>query len=173
MAACCKRLRQGSGRVSRLSIKRIGSHVSFGKLGLMKTVRLFSGNYPFVKGAGVEAILNKDTGIIPAVNNLIEWPVACNFYKPSRKRGDIDVTMPFTPGLLVRSVSGQLTVEMQRMYPNGTHDLHKNLNIEVSAITTRVFLKSLIKNNNNVSWHSPLSRCAIARGHATHPAKGD
>ncbi|KAF9103953.1 hypothetical protein BGX30_009112, partial [Mortierella sp. GBA39] len=88
-------------------------------------IHLYSGNYPYVKGAGIEAILNKGTGIIPTVNTFIDWLVAEKFYKPPRKRGEIDVIMPFTPTNLVRSVSGQLAAELQRMYSNGTHDLYK------------------------------------------------
>ncbi|KAF9117407.1 hypothetical protein BGX30_005524 [Mortierella sp. GBA39] len=88
---------------------------------------LYSGNYPYVRGASVEAILNKGTGIVPTVNTFIDWLIAGEFYKPPRRRGEINVSMPFTPGYLVRSVSGQLAAELRRMYSNGSHDLYKKV----------------------------------------------
>ncbi|KAG9061323.1 hypothetical protein KI688_007301 [Linnemannia hyalina] len=74
---------------------------------------LYSGNYPSKTGVGV------------VVNKLIDWSTDHGFHHPIRDRRDLNETMPFTPSMLVRSVSVQLAVELQRIYGHGPHDLHK------------------------------------------------
>ncbi|KAG0353930.1 hypothetical protein BGX24_007122 [Mortierella sp. AD032] len=74
---------------------------------------LYSGNYPRKAGVGV------------VVNKLIDWLTNHGFHRPIWSRGDINETMPFTPNMLVRSVSVQLAVELQRIYGQGTQDIHK------------------------------------------------
>lgn len=87
---------------------------------------LYSGNYPEMKGKTVES-LTKNTGVIPTVNTFINWLVDRKLFNPPRSRDEIGVQMPFTPSTLVRSVSGQLALELQNIYRNGTFDLHKKL----------------------------------------------
>ncbi|KAF9537310.1 hypothetical protein EC957_008485 [Mortierella hygrophila] len=105
---------------------------------------LYSGNYPRerdLKGFGARDLLPKDKdddgdkdrgkkekispGIV--VNYLIEWLVAGHFYKPSRRRDEIEVKMPYTPTDVVRSVAGQLAVELKKLYGNGSHELRKKV----------------------------------------------
>ncbi|KAG9065426.1 hypothetical protein KI688_002751 [Linnemannia hyalina] len=74
---------------------------------------LYSGNYPSKTRVGV------------VVNKLIDWLTDHGFHHPIRARRDLNETMPFTPSMLVRSVSVQLAVELQRIYGHGPHDLHK------------------------------------------------
>ncbi|KAF9904963.1 hypothetical protein EC991_002203, partial [Linnemannia zychae] len=59
------------------------------------------------------------------LNTFINWLVDRKLYHPTRSRGEIDVRMPFTPTFLVRSVSGRLALELQKIYRNGTFDLYK------------------------------------------------
>ncbi|KAF9900204.1 hypothetical protein EC991_007789, partial [Linnemannia zychae] len=54
---------------------------------------LYSGNYPGKAGVGV------------VVNKLIDWLTDHGFHRPIRARRDLNETMPFTPSMLVRSVS--------------------------------------------------------------------
>ncbi|KAF8924165.1 hypothetical protein BGZ58_002101 [Dissophora ornata] len=75
--------------------------------------RLYSGNYPRMAGVGV------------VVNEFIDWLTAHGLHHPVRTRRDINETMPLTPSYLVRSVSVQLAVELQRMYGQGTQELYK------------------------------------------------
>ena len=67
-------------------------------------IYLYSGNYP--RKVEVDVVVNK----------LIDWLIDHGFYRPIRARRDINETMPFTPSILVRSVSVQLAVELQRIY---------------------------------------------------------
>ncbi|KAF8943807.1 hypothetical protein BGZ47_005026 [Haplosporangium gracile] len=80
---------------------------------------LYSGNYPQIRGKTVES-LTENSGTIPTVNTLINWLVDRKLYHPPRSRGEIGVHMPFTPNSLVRSVSGQLALELKKIYRNGT-----------------------------------------------------
>lgn len=74
-------------------------------------VHLYSGNYP------------KKTGVGQVVNNFISRLADLGLYSP-RARSDINVSMPFTPGMLVRSTATKLAAELKRMYRNGSHDIH-------------------------------------------------
>ncbi|KAF9898752.1 hypothetical protein EC991_010433, partial [Linnemannia zychae] len=85
---------------------------------------LYSGNYPQIRGKSAES-LTGSAGTNLTVNTFINWLVNRKLYHPTRSRGEIDVRMPFTPNFLVRSVSGQLTLELQKIYRNGTFDLYK------------------------------------------------
>ncbi|KAF9125383.1 hypothetical protein BGW39_007435 [Mortierella sp. 14UC] len=87
-------------------------------------VFLYSGSYPKMMGKTAESLTN-NTGVIPTVNTFINWLVDRKMYKPPRSRGEIDVRMPYTPSCLVRSVSGQLVLELKKIYGNGTFDLYK------------------------------------------------
>ncbi|KAK3821500.1 MAG: hypothetical protein J3Q66DRAFT_152665 [Benniella sp.] len=75
---------------------------------------LYSGNYP------------KNTGVGKIVNDFIERLVELGLYSP-RARSAINVTMPFTPSLLVRSSATQLAVELKNMYRKGCHEMHDKL----------------------------------------------
>lgn len=76
---------------------------------------LYFRNYPRKAGVGV------------VVNKLFGCLTDHGFHCPIRARRDINETMPFTPAMLVRSVSVQLAVELQRIYGHGTQDLHKQV----------------------------------------------
>ena len=104
---------------------------------------LYSGNYPQkrdLKGFGVRDLLPKDKdddgdrdkgkkektspGVV--VNYLIDWLVTGHFYKLSLRRGEIDVKMPYTSTYVVRSVAGQLDVEL-KLYGNGSYELREKV----------------------------------------------
>ncbi|KAK3809804.1 MAG: hypothetical protein JOS17DRAFT_780289 [Linnemannia elongata] len=85
---------------------------------------LYSGNYPRKAGVGV------------IVNKLIDWLADHGFHRPIRARRDINETRPFTPVMLVRSVSVQLAVELQRIYGHGTQDLH----MQATAMVEKLIL---------------------------------
>ncbi|KAG9062067.1 hypothetical protein KI688_006789 [Linnemannia hyalina] len=94
-----------------------------------------------LKGFGARELLPKDkdddrdkdkgkkekTSLGIVVNYLIDWLVTGHFYKPSRRRGEIEVKMPYTPTYVVRSVAGQLAVELKKLYGNGSHELRKKV----------------------------------------------
>ncbi|KAI8600653.1 hypothetical protein EDD21DRAFT_405080 [Dissophora ornata] len=77
---------------------------------------LYSGNHPVDRGEGVGA----------SVKTFIEFLRILGFHQPGRSPGD-KATMPFTPGALVRSAAGQLTVELHNMYTHGTHALFEKV----------------------------------------------
>ncbi|KAF8923054.1 hypothetical protein BGZ47_005092, partial [Haplosporangium gracile] len=74
---------------------------------------LYSGNYPKEN--------SKAGGV---ANQLVIWLVKDGIHDPVRARRELQETAPFTPNYLVRSVSGQLAVELRRMYGHGSRDLH-------------------------------------------------
>ncbi|KAF8918499.1 hypothetical protein BGZ58_004848, partial [Dissophora ornata] len=117
---------------------------------------LYSGNYPKK---------NARNGV--AFNTLIDWLVDCKFYDPPRKHGETNTAMPFTPSYLVRSVSGQVAAEFQRMYANGTHELYKKVKTmkekgtlgvsfdiriqdDISAVENFIFLNKLTNNSRRI-----------------------
>ncbi|KAG9063065.1 hypothetical protein KI688_004665 [Linnemannia hyalina] len=73
---------------------------------------LYSGNYPKTASKG---------GAV--ANDLIDWLVKREVYDSVRSRTDMGVTMPFTPGYLIHSVTGQLATEMKRLYDRGSLEL--------------------------------------------------
>jgi len=77
---------------------------------------LYSGNYP-----------KKNTLYGGALNKLIDWLVKGEVYIPPRGRSAINESMLFTPTYLVRSVSGQMAAELQRMYGLGTYELYEKV----------------------------------------------
>ncbi|KAG0305531.1 hypothetical protein BGZ97_001086 [Linnemannia gamsii] len=74
------------------------------------------------------------------VNHLIAWLVAGHFYKPIRRRDEIEVKMPYTPTHLVRSVAGKLTVEFKNMY----------IQEEISAAESFLSLNKHTKNSRRI-----------------------
>ncbi|KAF9343289.1 hypothetical protein BGX34_006961, partial [Mortierella sp. NVP85] len=78
-------------------------------------VHLYSGNYP------------KKTGVGKVVNGFIDRLVDLGLYSPTRARSAINVVMPFTPSMLVRSSASQLATELKKMYKTGSHDMHEKL----------------------------------------------
>ncbi|KAG9063257.1 hypothetical protein KI688_004861 [Linnemannia hyalina] len=130
-------------------------------------VFLYSGNYPEMKNKTVESH-TKDIGVIPTVNTFIDWLVDRKLYNPPRSRGEIDVQMPFTPNNLVRSVSGQLALELKKIYRNGTFDLYKKAEVmkkkgtlgttidiqireEISAAENFLHLNKLTNNSRKIA----------------------
>ncbi|KAF9284831.1 hypothetical protein BGZ88_009765 [Linnemannia elongata] len=67
---------------------------------------------------------NKNSLIGKAVDKFIGILVDLELFDVSRNRSEIKVTMPFTPSSLVRSVAGQLSTELKKLYRNGTHLLY-------------------------------------------------
>ncbi|KAF9546940.1 hypothetical protein EC957_009105 [Mortierella hygrophila] len=61
-------------------------------------------------------------------------------YNPPRSRGEIDVQIPFTPTNLVRSVSGQLALELKKTYRNGTFNLHKKISVKEPGHIIKYFI---------------------------------
>lgn len=122
---------------------------------------LYSGNYPRerdFKGFGPRDLVTKDKdkdeddnktkkkktspGVI--VNYLIDWLVGGHFYKPIRGRGEIDVEMLYTPTSVVRSVSGQLALELEKMYGHGSQALYKQVCLEllfIAATSVIIFMR--------------------------------
>lgn len=76
------------------------------------------------------------------VNYLIDWFVSGHFYKPIRGRGELDIEMPYTPSSVVRSVSGQLALELEKIYGHWSQELYKKVCLEVlySAISILNFM---------------------------------
>jgi hypothetical protein len=66
----------------------------------------------------------KETNPGVIVNYLIDWLVGGHFYMPIRGRGELDVEMLYTPSHVVRSVSVQLALELEKMYGHGSQELH-------------------------------------------------
>ncbi|KAG0274828.1 hypothetical protein BGZ96_004069 [Linnemannia gamsii] len=77
---------------------------------------LYSGNFPKEN--------SKAGGV---VDHLVIWLVKGGIHNPARSREELGETAKFTPGYLVRSVSGQMAAEFKRMYGHGTRDLHDKL----------------------------------------------
>lgn len=77
---------------------------------------LYSGNYPKEN--------SKAGGV---ANHLIIWLVKDGIHNPVRTRNELQETAKFSPGFLVRSVSGQLATEFKRMYGHGVRDLHNKV----------------------------------------------
>ncbi|KAG0286082.1 hypothetical protein BGZ98_005234 [Dissophora globulifera] len=117
---------------------------------------LYSGNYP-----------NANARIGVPVNIFIDWLVDHKFYDPPRTRGDVNATMPFTPNYLIRSVSGQVAAELQRMYASGTYELYKKVKTmkekgtlglnddigihdDISAVENFLFLNKLTNNSRRI-----------------------
>ncbi|KAG9062117.1 hypothetical protein KI688_006843 [Linnemannia hyalina] len=67
----------------------------------------------------------KGTGVGAVLNDFIDWLTEKSFYKPKRGRGELNETMLYTPTYLVRSVAGQLTLELNKVYGHGSHELYK------------------------------------------------
>ncbi|KAF8936350.1 hypothetical protein BGZ47_009551, partial [Haplosporangium gracile] len=145
---------------------------------------LYSGNYPRerdLKGFGPRDLVPKDKdrdedndkgkkkktspGVI--VNYLIDWLVGGHFYKPIRGRGELYVEMLYTPTHVVRSVSGQMALELEKMYGHGSQELYKKVEImkkkgiigasvdiriqeNVSAVENFVYLNKLTKNRRRI-----------------------
>ncbi|KAI1278494.1 hypothetical protein EDD11_001591, partial [Mortierella claussenii] len=59
-----------------------------------------------------------------AVDKFIGILVDLELFDVSRNQSEINVRMAFTPSSLVRSVAGQLSVELKKHYRNGTHLLY-------------------------------------------------
>jgi hypothetical protein len=74
---------------------------------------VYSGNLP-----------KKNSIIGKAVDRFIGILIDLGLCDASRDRGEINIRMPFTPKSLVRSVAGQLAVELQKHYRHGTHSLY-------------------------------------------------
>ncbi|KAG9067630.1 hypothetical protein KI688_012415 [Linnemannia hyalina] len=79
---------------------------------------LYSGNYPKEN--------SKAGGV---ANQLVVWLVKDGIHDPVRARRELQETAPFTPTYLVRSVSGQLAVELRRVYGHRSRDLHDKLKV--------------------------------------------
>ncbi|KAG0040709.1 hypothetical protein BGZ89_007731, partial [Linnemannia elongata] len=71
-----------------------------------------------------ENLPNKNSTIGKAVDKFIGILVDLELFDASRNRGEINVSMSFTPSMLVRSTAGQLSVELKKHYRNGTHLLY-------------------------------------------------
>ncbi|KAG9063068.1 hypothetical protein KI688_004668 [Linnemannia hyalina] len=88
---------------------------------------LYSGNYPKTASKG---------GAV--ANDLIDWLVKREVYDSVRSRTDMGVTMPFTPGYLIHSVTGQLATEMKRLYDRGSLELQDKEAAIISFSHTQV-----------------------------------
>ncbi|KAG0057380.1 hypothetical protein BGZ83_010839 [Gryganskiella cystojenkinii] len=78
-------------------------------------IHLYSGNYPRAHGVGQK------------VNSFIVRLGELGIYTPPRSRSEVNEKTPFTPSDLLESVSGQLRVELKKMYKNGSCDIHQKL----------------------------------------------
>ncbi|KAF8923926.1 hypothetical protein BGZ47_004370, partial [Haplosporangium gracile] len=117
---------------------------------------LYSGNYPKEN--------SKAGGI---ANQLIVWLVKDGIHDPVRARKELQEVAPYTPTYLVRSVSGQLAVELRRMYGHGSRDLHDKLKamkdkgvvrgdvdiqvrLDISAVENFLYLNKLTGNSRRI-----------------------
>ncbi|KAK3813605.1 MAG: hypothetical protein J3R72DRAFT_61834 [Linnemannia gamsii] len=66
----------------------------------------------------------RNSKIGKAVSTFINILVGLQLFDISRNRSEINETMLFTASSLVRSVAGQLSVELKKMYSNGSHLLY-------------------------------------------------
>ncbi|KAG9067690.1 hypothetical protein KI688_011277 [Linnemannia hyalina] len=67
---------------------------------------------------------DKNSKIGKVVNTFINILVGLQLFDICRNRNELNERMPFTASYLVRSVAGQLSVELKKMYKNGTHLLY-------------------------------------------------
>ncbi|KAF9536710.1 hypothetical protein EC957_009925, partial [Mortierella hygrophila] len=67
---------------------------------------------------------NRNSKIGKAVNTFINILVGLQLFDISRNRNELNERMLFTASSLVRSVTGQLSVELKKMYKNGSHLLY-------------------------------------------------
>ncbi|KAG9070416.1 hypothetical protein KI688_009753 [Linnemannia hyalina] len=117
---------------------------------------LYSGNYPKEN--------SKAGGV---ANQLVVWLVKDGIHDPFRARRELQETAPFTPTYLVRSVSGQLAVELRRVYGHRSRDLHDKLKVmkdkgivrgdvdiqirpDVSAVENFPYLNKLTGNSRRI-----------------------
>ncbi|KAK5828979.1 hypothetical protein F5H01DRAFT_12584 [Linnemannia elongata] len=71
-----------------------------------------------------ENLPNKNSAMGKAVNKFVGILADLELFDASRNRGEINVSMSFTPSMLVRSTASQLSVELKKHYRNGTHLLY-------------------------------------------------
>ncbi|OAQ22581.1 hypothetical protein K457DRAFT_25963, partial [Linnemannia elongata AG-77] len=67
---------------------------------------------------------DKNSKIGKSVDTFINILVGLQLFDICRNRSELNETMLFTATYLVRSVAGQLSVELKKMYNNGSHLLH-------------------------------------------------
>jgi hypothetical protein len=95
---------------------------------------LYSGNYP------------RATGVGKVVNNFINRLQDLGLHTP-RPRSAINVSMPFTPSVLVRSTATQLSTELKKMYRNGSHDLYDKVRWNIIDCYLGVLAKEKLPTN--------------------------
>ncbi|KAF9316077.1 hypothetical protein BGZ91_005633 [Linnemannia elongata] len=70
---------------------------------------------------------DKNSKIGKSVDTFINILVRLQLFDICRNRSELNETMLFTATYLVRSVAGQLSVELKKMYNNGSHLLHNQV----------------------------------------------
>ncbi|KAK5816265.1 hypothetical protein F5H01DRAFT_202893 [Linnemannia elongata] len=74
---------------------------------------------------------DKNSKIGKSVNTFINILVGLQLFDICRNRSELNETMLFSASTLVRSVAEQLSVELKKMYNNGSHLLHDQVRIQV------------------------------------------
>jgi hypothetical protein len=78
----------------------------------------------------------KNSTIGKAVDKFIGILIDLDPFDVSRNRSDINVRMSFTPNSLMRSVAGQLSVELKKQYRNGIYLLYDKVKIRYPLTIT-------------------------------------
>jgi len=86
---------------------------------------------------------DKNSKIGKAVNTFINILVGLQLFDICRNRGELNESMLFTASSLARSVAGQLSVELTKMYNNCSHLLYDQVRIQV--LLTRMSCSSLLQ----------------------------